>query len=303
MEKTLLEQPTLQGKTIKNPKIVNLSSHILTQAECTLLTKGFKFTPTAKLDTIQTKANIQDFTRRLQLCEFFYDERITDQSIRKPASSFIPPKGRDKLFDCTINVLNNITITEHKHKSNLNSTEWLALKSLTSDEKLTIKEADKGGTIVIMDKLFYEQKIMDILADRTSYQTCDNRDPTTMNKIKRLIHEEGKNLNEKEKKFLTKFHIKSNLFYGLPKIHKSEIIKNAIKTQNTEIINIKECSDLNFRPIVAGPTGPTHRLSDFLDECFKPFIRNITSYLKDTLHFLEILPKTILTQSILCTSM
>ena len=40
-------------------------------------------------------------------------------------------------------------------------------------------------------------------------------------------------------------------FYGLPKIHKSKLIQNAIKEQQKEYVHIIETSDLKLRPIVA----------------------------------------------------
>ena len=54
-------------------------------------------------------------------------------------------------------------------------------------------------------------------------------------------------------------------FYGLPKIHKSVTIIQAIEEQNTEFVNIGEVEDLKFRPIIAGPACPTHRLSNLID--------------------------------------
>jgi hypothetical protein len=38
--------------------------------------------------------------------------------------------------------------------------------------------------------------------------------------------------------------------YGLPKVHKSEVISNAILEQHTECIKILNPDDLKFRPIV-----------------------------------------------------
>ena len=64
-------------------------------------------------------------------------------------------------------------------------------------------------------------------------------------------------LLKEEQDFLTKFS-----FYGLPNVHKSKIIQEAIQVQNNEYIKIYEPSDLTFQPIVAGPNCPTRRLSN-----------------------------------------
>ena len=56
---------------------------------------------------------------------------------------------------------------------------------------------------------------------------------------------------------------------------------------------IDEVEDLKFRPIIAGPACPTHRLSNLIDILLKPLIKNIGSYVKDDIDFLNHLPKRI----------
>jgi hypothetical protein len=58
-------------------------------------------------------------------------------------------------------------------------------------------------------------------------------------------------------------------FYGLPKVHKREVISNAILEQHTECIKIFNLNDLKFRPIVGGPNCITQRLSHFIDIILK----------------------------------
>ena len=82
---------------------------------------------------------------------------------------------------------------------------------------------------------------------------------------------------EPERTFLNdKDHEVSN-FYRLPKIHKSMITESAINTQNSEIIEISEPSDLKLRPIVGGP-----KLINIL---LKPFLKHIKSLIHDSLDF------------------
>ena len=78
-------------------------------------------------------------------------------------------------------------------------------------------------------------------------------------------------LDQKED-FLTKFDYKSNQFYVLPKIHKSDLIKKSNSGHN--IICVEDPEDLTFRPIVDGPQCPTHRLSQLLDLILQPFINS-----------------------------
>ena len=69
-------------------------------------------------------------------------------------------------------------------------------------------------------------------------------------------------LLKEEENFLSKISFSSRKFYGLPKVHKSEIIQEAIQVKNSEYVKIYEPSDLTFRPNVAGRNCPTRRLSN-----------------------------------------
>ena len=100
-------------------------------------------------------------------------------------------------------------------------------------------------------------------------------------------------LTEKEEDFVTNFDYKESCFYGLPKIHKSNVIKEAIQKQNSQYIICENPSDLTFRPIVAGPVAPTQRLSNLLDIILKPLCQNVKSYVRDDLDFLRHLPNQV----------
>ena len=56
-----------------------------------------------------------------------------------------------------------------------------------------------------------------------------------------------------------------------------------------------------FRPIVAGPISPTHKINNFLHLIFTTIICDVTSYIKDSVDFLTILPSSISILSQLCT--
>ena len=44
--------------------------------------------------------------------------------------------------------------------------DWQALKELKNEESSVIKEADKGGSVVLMDSVHYEQMIYKQLEDK-----------------------------------------------------------------------------------------------------------------------------------------
>ena len=52
-----------------------------------------------------------------------------------------------------------------------------------------------------------------------------------MKEIVKISEKYKDNLTKKEKEYLTSFSYNTSNFYGLPKIHKSKLIQNAIKEQ------------------------------------------------------------------------
>ena len=90
-----------------------------------------------------------------------------------------------------------------------------------------------------------------------------------MKKIKALKTKYKPLLTDSEYKHLSHDYFKTSNF-GRSKIQKFEILHEAIKQQNKELITILERKDLKLRPIVGGPKCPTRRLSNFLDLILKP---------------------------------
>ena len=81
-----------------------------------------------------------------------------------------------------------------------------------------------------------------------------------MNEIKKLIQKYENTSTKLEIDYLTNVSASTNNFDGLPKIHKSALISEAIAKQNNEYVEVLEPSDLKLRHIVAGPTCPTRPL-------------------------------------------
>ena len=117
-------------------------------------------------------------------------------------------------------------------------------------------------------------------------KTNENCNKKVFKPLEKLVAKFGNCLVKREQDFLTKFSFLTSNLYGLPKVHKSKIIQEAIQVQNSEYIKIYEPSDLTLRPIVAGPNCPTRRLSNLVDILLKPFLIHIKSYIKDNLDFL-----------------
>lgn len=259
---------------------------------------GLKFTPTPeKSNTIELENDLNDFFRKVRLCEYFDGVEHDDVSLVRNKTSFVPPSGRNLGLENYIatsqSMFNNYPKENKNIKHNITLEQRRALKSLSEDDSIIIKEADKGGGIVLMNTNFYKLKILEMLTDQSYYRSIPNSDQKHIfDLIKRLISCNG-NLTNHEHNFLLDFDCKTSTFYGLPKIHKCKLIQDACKMQDSEYIEVLDPLDLQFRPIVAGPNCETSRLSCCIDILLKPFLVHVKSYLRDDIDFLNRLPKTV----------
>ena len=92
---------------------------------------------------------------------------------------------------------------------------------------------------------------------------------------------------------------KTSNFYGLPKIHKRNLIKSKYKETQSQYLKLKDPDDLQFRPIVAGPVYETHRLSNLIDILLKPFLKHVKSFIGDDKDFLSHIPNSVPEKAIL----
>ena len=119
-----------------------------------------KFTPTLLPNKIELKNDVQQFSCKLSLLEFFYKEneldekKSSDDSVIKNKSAFNPPRKRDKILDQNIDCLNSVNFPDSQKtpKSNLSELEWAAINDLKNEKNIEIKEPDKGGSVVILSK-------------------------------------------------------------------------------------------------------------------------------------------------------
>ena len=289
-------------------KILNLSSHKLSQDEISILEKGLKFTPTpTKPHLNEIKTDISVFTRRIQLAEFFHNTENTDDSLVRNNSKWTPPLGRSMALDSFIKNVTGIPLantpqTTQSCKSNINIKQRHAINDLINNKNIIIKEADKGGAVVIMNTTHYKQMSDNILNDISYYKPLD-KDPQKTERIQynRLLNKHKTCLREKEFKYLKEFETKHSQFYGLPKVHKSKTIQEQCQQTPDICINIKNVHDLNLRPIIAGPECLTSRLSNLIDIILKPLVHHVPSYLRDTTDFLKHLPTNVKDHTILAS--
>ena len=170
---------------------------------------------------------------------------------------------------------------------------------MQDDHTKIIIETDKGGVIVIMNTAFYREKTLEMLANDSFYKTSnDTCSKTTFKKIKNLI-KLAKDISRHEIAYLLEFDFKSSNFYGLPKIHKSSLIKSKCGETQSGILELKDPIDLQFRPIVAGPVCETLRLSNLINILLKPFIKCVKNFVRDDRHFLSFIPNNVSEKAII----
>ena len=99
-------------------KIFNLSNNILSQRHVNVLCRSLKFTPTCLLNKVELKNDVQQFSRKLRLLEFFnkkkesQEEKSSDDSIIKNKSVINPPRNRDKILIQNIDSLNSLNFPD-----------------------------------------------------------------------------------------------------------------------------------------------------------------------------------------------
>ena len=186
-------------KTVTNviPTIYYLSDIILSTEQIDLLQKGLKFTPNPKININDVKTDLNDFCRKLRLTEFYFkesEEMNSDENkkinIVMKKGHFHPPIGRDAVLDNYINCLQKYPLEDNirNYRGNLNANEKQALDKLKAEESIIIKEADKGGGIVIMNKDFYCKNILLMLEDASTYkETSVNPDMKIMKELRKLV--------------------------------------------------------------------------------------------------------------------
>ena len=87
-----------------------------------------------------------------------------------------------------------------KNKSNISKHEWQDILNLKKNKDITIKEADKGEAVVIINTIHYLKMISDHLNDETTHKMVEsNGDTKVMKGIAKIIGKYKDNLTKKEK--------------------------------------------------------------------------------------------------------
>jgi hypothetical protein len=257
--------------------VVNLSSVDLSDTETKLLSKGLNFCPKpTAVNTIAVKQDLQAFSRRLRLKDYFFDAESTDHEENIPRfrkkSKWQPPKSKDPALEAFIQALDDEVMSHRANPvshDNLTKTEKDALASLQNRQDIVIKPADKGSAVVIMDTEKYIDEANRQLSDKRFYKQLDS-DPTGHHseQVTELLHEmaDQGHIDGKTMEYLLPEVPKAGRLYLLPKLHKP---------------------GHPGRPIISANGHPTEKISEFLDFHLRPLVQQIPSYIQDTTDFVR----------------
>ena len=222
----------------------------------------------------------------------------------KPQSSnCTPPSGRnvhvDTFVDTSRKQCKMFFINDHRTQiSNISNNEMHSLNELSKDNSVTIKEADYGGAIVLLNTRDYVISCVNLLSDTTNYK---NVQPRTPKEFMSNVHNLISNLHGTCAVYLKNTlpdQPKPAVFHGIPKIHKIPyVIKTVMKRRNIINVGLSDQTVIDiaiehnilppFRPTISGIGWHTENMSAYVDKLLQPFLQKISSYFQDTSQFLS----------------
>ena len=151
-------------------------------------------------------------------------------------------------------------------RQNITESERMAIKELAKNNEITIKQADIGRAIVIMNTADYVKEAERQLSDEKTYKKLqDNPTKNYPYEINNIIDDMVINgdINENVAKILRNNETRTPQMYFLPKIHKGTLPPPG-------------------RPIVSANGCPTEKISAFVDHFLNPMVNEMNSYVEDT---------------------
>ena len=157
---------------------------------------------------------------------------------------------------------------------------------LKSDVTILVTKADKGNSVVVINRTDYQIQVTKMLEDKTVYKhiTDKRRNPTTKTELelKRSL-KCSENLPEKQYWQLKPFDSSPATFYGLPKVHEVPLVCNGDHfTLNRDIDH-----EVPLRRINSNVGSPTNQLSKYLAELLKYLCLNNDFVVNNSKEFAE----------------
>ena len=266
--------------------VVNLSSYTPTQTELDILSKGLSFIPYTRCLDRDVTEETESFIRKLRL-RYIY--RFTQT---KPNPFRLKSTQTPKPTDCqdVVNLINRIRLTMSQiHPTtgwyNLPRNGMSIIKKLSKEHDVIINTADKGSSIVLLDREKYVEAGHKHLDDKQTYTrlTADITDT-----IKKTITIKLGKLCEMN--LLSKSHYK---FCLPPADHRTSLMYFLIKLHKNPHA---------YRPICSCVNCVTSNISRFLDHWLKQAVRLLPSYISDSTHFIKTIEDITFAKDILLCS-
>ena len=248
--------------------IYNYSDYILSPVEEQLLSKGLNFALPPK------KLNYVDFLLPFEMlyCDVYKDEKIKREDLIHLKS---------KVKEIGLSFYRTYNSKNHRF-ANISEDEYNAFISLSSNKNLVMQKADKGNTVVILNREDYIDKMEMLLSDTSKFHEVEfNRNYPVNKEVRYLLDMEEvitdvledlkmtDYLSEKDFNRLKPCGSNPGVMYGLCKVHKSKVGKTP-----------------PFRPILSAIGTATYFLAKFLDHLIG--ITCLSEYcLRDTFEFAQ----------------
>ncbi|XP_069612068.1 uncharacterized protein [Ranitomeya imitator] len=173
-------------------------------------------------------------------------------------------------FNAVCHEVQSLKLDPNKGR-NLNRAEQKAIVRLGSNRDFVIREADKGGNLVIWPTELYLNEVKLQLSNSECYQVLPS-DPTDVfrSKLDRLLDSAFtiNIINKREREFMTNRHPRVPTFYLIPKVHKS------VETPPG-------------RPIVSGLGGLLERPCTYVDFFLQPLVSSLDSFVRDSTFLIQ----------------
>ena len=167
--------------------VVNLTGKTISTQLTKILEKGVKIIPTKKYSSKQLVSSAIERIRRRMYLDFYFSNKVTNYQphpFRGP-STWIPPKplngNADKFSNCIEKRIHqSITSSARMSKHNLTKIDITNLRSMGNNSNWVIKQADKGGALVVWGKYAYLKEVERQLSDNVFYEPCEADEITNL---------------------------------------------------------------------------------------------------------------------------
>lgn len=211
----------------------------------------------------------------MRLDYFFRDRPPSERDPFRARSTWQPPKANPEIEEYLSVLPDKLSDMALKsYRRNLTRDQQAALRELIGNRDLVIKKADKGSCTVVENTCNYISDGLAHLADTSIYREVHG--DTTPQLVRAL--------NDYVRRQRARGYFSATMARYL-----NHSDPDKVRTQQMYFIKKLHKGQHEVRPIVSGTGGPTEKLSSFVDHWLKPLVPTISSYVRDSTHFINML--------------